>query len=155
VELETKIGGSSLKENIMKVVINKCFGGFSLSPKAVRRLAELKGRKCFFFDGWRKPYTPISDEEAEKCFAATAFDVANPNEIDDSEYREHSLYFCDIDRTDADLIKVVEELGAGHRTGASGSCADLRIVEIPNKVGYEIEEYDGNEHIAETHRTWG
>jgi hypothetical protein len=139
----------------MKVVINKCFGGFSLSPKAIRRLAELKGRKCFFFDGWRKPYTPISDEEAAKCFAATAFDVANPNEIDDSEYREHSLYFCDIDRTDADLVKVVEELGAGHRTGASGSCADLRIVEIPDGVNYEIAEYDGSEHIAEIHRTWG
>ena len=28
----------------MKVVINACFGGFGLSPLAVKRLAELNGR---------------------------------------------------------------------------------------------------------------
>ena len=31
----------------MKVVINTQYGGFSLSPKAVQRLAELQGRPCY------------------------------------------------------------------------------------------------------------
>ena len=139
----------------MKVVINKCFGGFSLSAKAVRRLAELKGRKCFFFSGYDKPYTPISDKEAEKEFAITAFDVPYPNKLGDDAYAKHNLYFCGIDRTDPDLIRVIEELGAGHHTGASGSCAELEIVEILDGTNYEIAEYNGNEHIAEVHRTWG
>jgi len=30
----------------------------------------------------------------------------------------------------------------------------LAIVEIPDDVEYTIEEYDGNEHVAEAHRTW-
>lgn len=38
---------------------------------------------------------------------------------------------------------------------ANGSCAKLQIVDIPNGTDYTIEEYDGNEHIAEKHRTWG
>jgi len=33
----------------MKVAINACFGGFGLSPLAVKRLAELQGRECHFF----------------------------------------------------------------------------------------------------------
>lgn len=52
------------------------------------------------------------------------------------------------------LIRVVEELGGKHREGASGRCAELKIVEIPDGVEHEIEEYDGQEHIAEVHRTW-
>ena len=37
---------------------------------------------------------------------------------------------------------------------ADGSCAKLEIVEIPDGVDWTVEEYDGNEHIAESHRTW-
>jgi hypothetical protein len=36
----------------------------------------------------------------------------------------------------------------------SGRCAELRIVEIPDGVDYEIEEYDGKEWVSEVHRTW-
>jgi len=32
-----------------KIVINTCFGGFSLSPKAIKRISELKGKECYFF----------------------------------------------------------------------------------------------------------
>jgi hypothetical protein len=54
------------------------------------------------------------------------------------------------DRTDAFLVAAVEAL----QDGAGGECAKLRVVEIPDGTDYEIEEYDGNEHIAEKHRTW-
>jgi len=30
----------------------------------------------------------------------------------------------------------------------------LRIIEIPDGVEWQIEEYDGDEWIAEKHRTW-
>lgn len=49
------------------------------------------------------------------------------------------------DRTDPDLIAAVEELGAG---------TDLKVVEIPDGIEWELEEYDGLEWIAEKHRTW-
>ena len=67
--------------------------------------------------------------------------------------RQDKYYFSDYDikRDDKFLVEVVEELGS---TKASGSCAKLKIVGIPDNVDYEIKEYDGNEHIAEKHRTW-
>ena len=34
-------------------------------------------------------------------------------------------------------------------------CSTLKIIEIPDDVDWIIEEYDGNEWVAEKHRTWG
>lgn len=56
----------------------------------------------------------------------------------------------DLERADPDLIAVVEELG----NGANGQFANLKIIDIPNDVEWEIEEYDGVEWIAEKHRIW-
>lgn len=53
-------------------------------------------------------------------------------------------------RTDPRLIAVIEEMGAA----AGGRHATLNVVEIPDDVQWEIEEYDGNEWVAEAHRTW-
>lgn len=52
-------------------------------------------------------------------------------------------------RHDPVLVSIVQELGEA----ANGSCATLKIVEIPIEE-YLIEECDGNEWIAEPHRTW-
>jgi hypothetical protein len=30
----------------------------------------------------------------------------------------------------------------------------LKIVEVPADVEWVIDVYDGNEHVAEAHRTW-
>jgi hypothetical protein len=49
------------------------------------------------------------------------------------------------------LIQVVEELGEK----ASGRFADLKVVEIPDDVEWQIDEYDGLEWVSERHRTWG
>lgn len=59
-------------------------------------------------------------------------------------------YLWDINRSDPALVQVVEELGSK----SWGDHAELKVVEIPDGVRWRIEEYDGNEHIAEAHRTW-
>ena len=56
----------------------------------------------------------------------------------------------DIPREDPDLVRTVRDLGKK----ANDQFAELHIVEIPDGVLWEIEEYDGIEHIAEQHRTW-
>ena len=54
------------------------------------------------------------------------------------------------DRTNPKLVAVVEKLGEK----ASGGCANLNVVNIPDDVKWHIAEYDGFEHVAEDHRTW-
>lgn len=150
----------------MKVVINTCFGGFSLSPLAIQEIAKRKGKDCYFFkhDYNSNTYSPLTLEEAmEERWSVFAYTVPNPNDYrlnekdEDGLYRsankrseEISLDSRPENRSDPDLVAVVEALGKR----ANGSCADLAVVEIPDGVDYEIDEYDGNEHIAERHRTW-
>jgi len=35
----------------MKIAVNRCYGGFGLSAKAVKRIAELNGKECYFYTG--------------------------------------------------------------------------------------------------------
>lgn len=167
----------------MKVVINVCYGGFSLSTRGVQRLAELQGRECYFYVHPRKAdggidfdrQVRVTREEAEDAFSWSAFDIpdaetklfgrysntewhaASPEQRQawNQEYDRHQIENRELSRHDPLLVRVVEELGGEHRQGASGAHAELRIVEIPEGVDYEIDEYDGMEHIAEKHRTWG
>lgn len=153
----------------MKVVINRCFGGFSLSPSAIKRMAEIEGRECYFFehDFRTGVYTPIAGEDSRRRPLISTFDIPNPNEVlarrkdwneMTSEERieanalhdKHSLEARPENRADPILVRVVEELGAA----ANGSCAELAVVEIPDGIEWEISEYDGNERVEEVHRSW-
>jgi len=60
------------------------------------------------------------------------------------------VYYYDIMRDDYDLVHIVETLGKK----ANSTCSQLKVVEIPADVVWYIHEYDGVEHIAESHRTW-
>ncbi len=53
-------------------------------------------------------------------------------------------------RADKDLIEVIEKLGEK----ANGMLSKISITEIPDGVEWEIDDYDGMEHVAEKHRTW-
>ena len=160
------------EEGRMKVAINVCFGGFRLSRAAVKRMAELQGRACYFFTHDLKNidrYLPSDEKPEGRDLFFTAFDIPNPNEVlrnekawhdmSDAEkaasnklYEQHQLPSGRFeDRADPLLIRVIEELG----DLANGGCAKLKVVEIPDGIDYSIDEYDGSEHIAETHRTWG
>jgi hypothetical protein len=61
-----------------------------------------------------------------------------------------SFYDREVARDDPYLVEVVRELGVK----ANGAHAHLKVVEIPADVSWHIAEYDGNEWVAEDHRTW-
>lgn len=130
----------------MKVVINKCYGGFGLSKKAVMRYAELAGITLHHdSDGFCDHYHKVPAEQYKKLYEKSqrTRDYTTIN----------GLYFSvsSIARNDPNLVQVVEELGEE----SWGGYAELAIVDIPDGVQWEIVEYDGIEHIAEVHRTWG
>lgn len=54
-------------------------------------------------------------------------------------------------RTDSRLIAAIEKIGEEE---ASGDLSKVRIIEIPDGVNWEIDEYDGIETIHEAHRSW-
>lgn len=120
----------------MKVVINDCFGGFGLSSKAFEMFLE---RKNIEFEKVPSKY-PIAGNEYDY------FEKGKVG-VEDSYLSPYELIN---DRSDSDLIAVIEELG----NEANGWAAELKIVEIPDDVKWHIHEYDGIEHVAENHRTW-
>jgi len=58
--------------------------------------------------------------------------------------------FCKLYRADLRLVACIEKLGSA----ANGKHAELKIVEIPDDIEWEINECDGAEWVAEKHRTW-
>jgi hypothetical protein len=112
----------------MKVAINKQHGGFGLSDKAFEKLLELRGI------------------EFEKC---ENNDYYIKGHLDDNNHFI-SPYDHYSPRNDENLISVIEEFGVE----ANGWAASLKIVEIPNDVEWQIDEYDGWEWVAEKHRIW-
>jgi hypothetical protein len=117
----------------MKVAINKCFGGFGLSEQAIERLIELgmtvggEGDDC--------EITKFSEKAT--LFAGGQYYIRD-------NYTESF-------RSDPRVVQVIEELG----DAANGQFARIKIVEIPDGISWQINEYDGQESIAETHRSWG
>lgn len=113
-----------------KIVINDCYGGFGISDKAIEEYAKIKGIEL----EKRKPKYPFFDNQIDYYYAGT----------------DNMFIARYIERDDPVLIKIVTELGESANDWASY----LKIVEIPDDVDWQIEEYDGLEHIAEKHRTW-
>ena len=111
-----------------KIVINRSYGEFCVSHKAFLRLREL-GQ---------------SEALQESDLGAYWYKEAVP--------RVPSLNRCGahIPRDDQKLVQVVEDL----RSEANGHSAELKIVEIPHDVHWEIEKTGGVEHVSEVHRQW-
>ena len=135
----------------MKVVINACYGGFGLSEKAILRYAELKGLTVYpegtglFTTYWLVPEGEREDQTNYFTWSLEEKQASN------KRLAKQVWYESEIQRDDPALVQVVEELGAD----ANARFAELAVVEIPDGVAWQIEEYDGLEHVAEKHHTWG
>jgi hypothetical protein len=113
---------------LRKVVINTCTGGFSLSHQAFIRLREMGQTEA------------LQEHDAGGYWPSG------------SRPDEPSLNRCGvrIPRDDEKLVRIVEELGSS----ANGHCADLKVIEIPHGMVWEIESVHGVERLRETHRSW-
>ncbi len=134
----------------MKVVINDCFGGFSLSHEAVMAYADAAGITLYPEEEGALKIIHYFKVPVDQYRALEA-DV-RANDPDYKRLNEQDWYFSesDIARDDQILVEVVERLGKK----ASGRFGNLKVVEIPDGIEWEIEEYDGLEHVAESHRVW-
>ncbi len=145
----------------MKIVINRCYGGFGLSTEAIKELIKLgcPGVKKMsvkeYYGGsgidkkWKDSYEKdlAASEDGGDGYLVRGFfgtiikdGYTYAFENHDNKYRN-----CPI------LIKVVQKLG---QKKVSGQFAKLEIVEIPDNVKWEISEYDGFENVDEVHRSW-
>lgn len=132
----------------MKLVINKCYGGFGLSDAAYERLIALGIPTCPWDNndhGLAIADTQHPESIREGALNATRFSALIGGRyyarwVDNHEHRSHPL-----------VVQVVEELG----DAASGRLAKLRVIEIPDDADWEIDEYDGLETVRERSRSWG
>lgn len=117
---------------MQEIVINRCYGGFSVSRKGFLRLRELGQKDALEEPDWGEPWGDGSG-------------------ICEPFYEGSTGHFCyDIARNDPLLIQIIKELHAD----ANGDHAELKIIEVPNGVDWIVEEYDGLEWIAEKHQVW-
>ena len=106
----------------MKLVLNKCYGGFSLSHAAIMRYCSHAGITVYAHptEWGGHIYTTGISEDSESF----------------NEY--------DIERTDPSLVMTVEELGTA---AASGPCAALEVLDMHSGQLYRIMNYDGSEWL--------
>ncbi len=129
----------------MKIVINRCYGGFGLSSKAVKRLVTKESElvKKFPLKAWEQDFRESSIDIGDGFKSSTW--------CEDTIAKENTVYRIDYTkRSHPDLVSIVEEMGRD----AWGKHAELKVVEIPDGVDWEIEEYDGMERIVEKRRVW-
>lgn len=147
-----------MKKN-KEVVINNCFGGFSLSFEGVKKYAELAGIEVFAYvdadrestDYQNRRYKLIETYD-ERHFIVHWLTRNIGNLVTSDQLNASEAYFSDRDipRDDVNLCKTVRLI----KKKANGSCASLKIVKIPADIKWHIHEYDGSEHVAEDHRTF-
>ncbi len=120
----------------MKIIVNKCYGGFGFSRKFIEAARE---RGAIWAQA---PYTVLPGEAYSDGSIKEGydFDSYNPAASEGDET-------C---RTSPIAIRLLEEMGEE----ANGRFSNLKIVDIPFGIEWEIDDYDGMETIREKHRSW-
>lgn len=139
----------------MKVVVNRCYGGFGLSDKAIEMLMKRKGLDCFRYEQTKFKFKDGEEEYTRHatCCARSLFIHYLTKDLGEkTPYLPNDAYwyYGNLERNDADLVAVVEQLGEE----ANGNYSRLEVVDIPDDIDWEIDEYDGIETIHEVHRSW-
>ena len=138
----------------MKVVLNKCYGGFGLSLLAQKEYLKRIGKEAYFYKQTKYKHSGGIDEyEKVNCDSSEIMIHAYTKDFGPvmSSYNEdHSWYYGDLKRDDKILVEVVEYLGEKANTWAS----ELKVVDIPDGVEWEISDYDGIETAHEIHNSW-
>lgn len=155
----------------MKVVLAR--GNYSPCPKAYKRIAELLGIECHFYDiheeeDLNNDYefhfcTPVTTDEPETQWwiaspLTDASKVADLFNLEPDELDKNVMYripdFED-DRTNPILIQVIEEMGNDFLNHINHfRYGQIKIVEIPDDVQWDIDCNGGDEVIVERHRRW-
>ena len=107
-----------------KIVINTCYGGFSISRKAAEYMAKR---------GHKRAQAELQ-KNSKKFYGYGYVDGF------DGGY----------ERDDVLLVEAVEKLGKS----ASEYASKLHVVEIPNGIKWVIHDDDGMESVEEEHRSW-
>lgn len=122
----------------MKIAINKCYGGFSVSREVVDKL-RAKGHKItvegeYYSDG------------SGPCEHGDRYGYHLHNEDFGIETKEFDFYAF---RVHPDLIEAIET-----SENPNGQCSEIKIITIPDNIEWTIDEYDGIETVHEQHRSW-
>lgn len=120
----------------MKVVVNKCYGGFGLSPVALQWLID---HGIPLYTDSEKIPDNVKYWISKYKSAITGKEELFTLSFDSCENRANSL-----------LVECVETLGKE----ANGIFADLVVVDIPDNIEWSISDYDGIESVEEKHRSW-
>lgn len=123
-----------------KVILNKCFGGYVLSPLFIAEYLDRIGapnvtfHKTVYADDGERYEIPITRDEF----------------VEGSGFRYHACvngeWFYQDDRTDPVAIAILEELGS---EACSGYAAKLEIEEYDEtKYAARIDEHDGKESLS-------
>ncbi|EAE2103975.1 hypothetical protein MQY63_003018 [Listeria monocytogenes] len=138
----------------MKIILNKCFGGFELSHVAYLYLCELKGIDVHSYLAESKDDTYHFKKIDKSYKKSNVFECVwyLKNELPKMElsleenwdFLEHiDLDFDGANRADLDLIRTVEIFGEA----ANPIYSKLTIVEIPDGNDFIIHENDGFESV--------
>lgn len=140
----------------MKVVVNRCYGGFGLSTRAIQMCYERGMTKlAYSIDEYFR-----TDEKAHQ----RALNIWNKYLAGDTSLEkksEFTIFTSDKtqvlmmssmgqERNNPILVSVVEELGKE----ANDSFSKLEIKEIPDDVKWEIVSRYGMEEIRKVSRNW-
>ena len=139
-----------------KVILNKCYGMFQVSPRGYSLYAKKIGKQIYCYRGSRDSenghvYVKESLNEFIKDGPTFFYFYSTVNHGDKVTCSlckndfEGCLILDEEHRFDPILIEVIKELG----DDASGTGSELRIVEIPDDVAedYMIDNYDGFEKL--------
>jgi hypothetical protein len=135
---------------MIKIVINICHGGFSLSPKATlecykRGMKGMATTAKSYFKSTKRPSAANTALTKWRQYLAGEkihgyLTVFSPNEkhVLSTHFGSNTIL-----RADPILVSVVEEFGQS----ANGEYAELTVVKWPDRLPWTIREYDGFESV--------